>query len=340
MAGVLNRRVPAMVDLTTIGAVREAEPLYPERIAISNTGVDFGGGKHWACGNWGLAGECEDGHQVAKELICNREYCLPGDDGCGGNDGKAHQRRKASWYPKARQIKAMGKFTITLPPEIRSEYRTKKALGKLGTAVTRMMKRRGYPRGLRRWHLFGEDHHDGQDHHHHGGIHDGDGVPQYHPHAEVLVDGGYLEPEAIEDIKESWARILKVDISRINVHYQYTRDVRKMCHYVSYALRPTFLEWRWDPELAAELVGFHNRQTWGRWDGPAVWDIPVNDDAKPPLEELVMLKEGRCPIDGTPITWRPGVLGMGMVKDSWKSIEAGYYIRGNEPPGGALIWVK
>jgi len=303
----------------------EPEPYYPEYVAKSDTGSNSEGKQlQLFCPSWVQLGECEHGHQVAKELICNREWC--DGDGCGGNDGKAHQRRKAAWYPRARQIASMGRFVLTIPPEVRSEYRTRETLGKAGTAVTRMLKRYGFTRGLRRWHLFGEDHHGS----------DGAGAvsPVYHPHLEVIVDGGYFDLEMIEAIKASWCRILKVDVSRGNIHYEYSTDVRKKCHIVSYALRPTFLHWEWDEDLAREIIGFHNRQTWGKWDGEPVWEIPVNSEAKPPLEELVALHDGRCPIDGSRITWsneiRPSIE-IGKAS-RWRSVTGGYYILGTRFP--------
>jgi len=132
----------------------------------------------------------------------------------------------------------MGSFVLTLPLECRDQYRSQKSLGELGTAAKRMFQRHGYRRGLRRWHLFGEDHRD----------HDGDGdVPQYHPHLEVLVDGSYLRRKQLRAIMRSWANILKVPVGRINIHYKYVQpdDTRRKLHRISYALRPTFTDWRW-----------------------------------------------------------------------------------------------
>lgn len=322
-----------MVEL--LAPAVEPGTYYPESVAKSDTGItSLLKELQLPCPKWALPGRCEHGHEIAKELICNREWCY--DSGCGGNDGKAHQRRKASWYPRARQIGSMGRFVLTIPPEVRGEYRTKQALGKLGKAVTRMMKRYDYVRGLRRWHLFGEDHGKGGGHDHGDDDDDHDGgPPQYHPHLEVLVDGGYLAPEVIEAIKASWCRILKVDVSRGNIHYQYARSVGKKLHFLSYALRPTFLHWEWDEELAREIIGFRNRQTWGKWDGEPAWDIPVDDQGKPPLEQLVMLQEGRCPIDGSRITWSsdvcPATAIVGRV--GWRPVDAGYYVRGGVGPG-------
>jgi len=274
------------------------------------------------CPGFALIGECEEEHFYGKGVICNREWCEERKGRCGGIDGPAHQRRKARWIPKARKIGDMGHFVLTLPPEVRHHYRTQKTLGQLGTSAKRMFQRHGYQRGLRRWHLFGEDHP--------GHGLQGDGMPPFHPHLEVLVDGGWLRRKSLGDIKRSWANILKVPVHRINIHYEYipADDIKRKLHRVSYALRPTFIDCRWDPELAYELIGFHNAQTWGSkedWAGPDLWDVPEDASRDAPGAVLEALEVGRCPIDGTPITW----LGLRpvseLVEPGWAALAGGYW---------------
>jgi len=272
------------------------------------------------CPSWSTVGECPNYHLVAKEIFCNREWC---QGGCGGEHGPAHQRRKASWLPKARQIDWMGRWVFTLPPEVRANYRTKPDLGKLGTAVTEMMKRHGWLRGLRRYHWFGEPD---------DWLEKGE-YPPYHPHFEVLVDGGHLPIEKIEAVKHSWANILKVPYERINAYYEFVRpgDVRTKLHRVAYALRPTFLDWKWDVELAEELAGFKNAVAWGgkaRWSGEPCWDIPVNPDAPVPSPAVQSLEAGRCPECSEPIRWLGVFQSMGWrqkIPDGWLNLGEGYY---------------
>ena len=278
------------------------------------------------CPSWGVVGECEHGHYFAKELICNREWCPE----CGGDGGKAHQRRKASWLPRARQMRRMGKFVVTIPPELRDGYRDPRELANLGKSLKRSFQGHGFERGLRRWHFFGEDH-PGQ------GL-QGDGFPVFHPHLEVIVEAGYLEPGKIEAIKESVATILGVDLTRVNVHYEYTRSRRKMLHMVEYTLRPTFECWEWDQELAYNLVGFKNALLWGQWHervwdedkgkyvngdwlSPA-WDVPAGEPAGPVLEALA---HGRCPVDGTAITWTGRMVANLLVAPWWEDLGGGYW---------------
>jgi len=328
VAVVVIRWGPAMVEVAAYigaGAVevkrRDQAAYYPESFAQTHTDTQRPHMLLPPCRSWALVGTCEqEGHEIAHELICNREWCW--ESGCGGINGAAHQRRKANWYPKARQMGGMGRFVITLPPEIRGDYRTKAALGKFGTSVKRLMQRRGFHRGLRRWHFFGEDHE---------GYANGGEAPVFHPHMEVLVEAGYLSEAELDSIKASVANILKVDIERVNVHYQYSKagDIGKKCHMVSYALRPTFTDWAWDEELAYEIIGFRNALSWGKWDGEPVWEIPVDSGREVPCRELVAIEAGYCPHDGSRITWTQDIRRLSMVvnPDDWIFIDGGYWVR-------------
>jgi len=284
-----------------------ADPVLQEIPAGSDEGIQF----TLSCPAWGVVGKCEqEGHYFFKELICNREWCPR----CGGDGGKAHQRRKASWLAKARQMRRMGKFTISVAPEVRDGYRHVRKLAASGKALKRAFKYHGFTRGLRRWHFFGEDHP--------GRGLQGDGFPVYHPHLELIVEAGHLSMAKIEAVKQSVATILGMDLARVNVHYQYTRNPRKMLHMVSYALRPTFEYREWDQELAYNLAGFRNALTWGTWDDLPAWDVPTGEPAGLVLEALAC---GRCPVDGSPITWK-GLAGAKLVAwPWWEDLGAGYW---------------
>jgi len=296
--------------------VQEPEPASEER-SSSREGVQL----ELPCPVIAVVGKCEEEeepHDFAKVCICNREWCREADGRCGGDGGAAHQRRKARWLSKAYKMGGMGGFVLTLPEEVRDQYRTRRALGDLGTAAKRMMQRHGYKRGLRRWHFFGEDHRD----------HDYVDSPKYHPHLEVLVDGGYLRKKQLQAIKRSWANILKVPVSRINIHYKYVQpdDTRRKLHRISYALRPTFTDCRWDEELAYELIGFHNAQTWGStadWSGPDLWEVPAGEDDG---VSVGALEEGRCPVDGTPIKWGGLISVKNLQEPFWEPVGAGYWM--------------
>jgi len=293
------------VAVATAGDLADLDP---QEIS---SGIPCGYQLELFCPSWGIVGECVQGHHFAKELICNREWCVS----CGGNGGKAHQRRKAAWLPKARQLSRMGSFVITIPPELRDKFRAPYQLSAVGTAFKRMFKRHGFDRGLRRWHWFGEDHP--------GHGLQGDGLPVYHPHLNVLVEAGWLPQEKIDAIRSSVATILGVDLGRVNVHYQYATAVPQMLHLVKYVLRPTFEHWEWDQEMAYNLVGFRNALTWGKWDDAPAWEMPVSEPATLALEAI---ESGRCPIDGSAIHWVELVGARQLVKPWWEPMGAGYHV--------------
>ncbi|GAI45337.1 unnamed protein product, partial [marine sediment metagenome] len=68
---------------------------------------------------WFIAGECQNGHRFAKELVCGKEWC----EVCGEDGSVAHLRRFARWLPKVQQLGVMGYFVFTIPQELRSKYR-------------------------------------------------------------------------------------------------------------------------------------------------------------------------------------------------------------------------
>jgi len=99
-------------------------------------------------------------------------------------------------------------------------------------------------------------------------------------------------------------------------------------HRISYALRPTFTDWRWDEPLAYELIGFHNAQTWGSrddWAGTNLWEIDPQEDAA----AAVSLEGGICPLHGkyenVPIHWGGLIPIRTVVEPYWESVGAGYW---------------
>jgi len=100
---------------------------------------------------------------------------------------------------------------------------------------------------------------------------------------------------------------------------------------VSYALRPTFTDWAWDEELAHEIIGFRNAQSWGKWDGEPVWEVPEGSGREVPEPALVAIEQGHCPLDGSQITWGSKVCRLSDLieqrPDDWGSVEGGYWVR-------------
>ncbi|MBA7590787.1 hypothetical protein ES708_32926 [subsurface metagenome] len=237
-----------------------------------------------------IVAECENGHRFAKELVCNKEWC----EVCGEDGSHAHNRRFARWLPKVQQLEVMGYFVFTIPEGLRSRYRTKKALAKLGHDVQELLKSWGYYRGLRRWHYFG------------------DKSTKWHPHLNCLVGGqggGYLSPRVLKTIKLEYADLLGAEV--VDVNYHYRQSPGKMVHTLKYVTRATFRDCDWDLEMALGLRGFRNMVVWGRgqWDGEPSWSLAdLGGKAKAEVEGMDIeaiedLAAGVCPVCGKPLTW-------------------------------------
>jgi len=322
-------------DASHAEALKEAESegrgspagAYPDSLDKPNTWSSergWQGSFENVCPGWATVGTCEGGHQYAAELIDGKDWC----DNCGGVDGKMHDRRKGRWYPKAQQISSMGEIIITHPPEIRGRMRDTRELARKGRAYRRMLKRQGFARGLSGWDFFGECH---DPVHKAAKAETGEDClcpRSYLPHFGALVDGGFLEPEKLEAIKVSVARIQGIPRDRVNVFYRYSDEMLKMLHMVNYLCRPTFLDWRWDEEMAVRLKGFRAYQAWGqgKWNDPPAWEVPT-DRVDVPSEPVQALVKGFCPLDGTVIKWEKDVVNFALITSEagWSHVGGGYH---------------
>ncbi len=271
-----------------------------------------------SCPSYFIQGSCENGHRYAKELYCGREWCPV----CGAEWSASHQRRFARWLPKATQIRSMGYFVFTVPEELRNNYRTKEALTKFGHHIQEMMKFFGYTRGLRRWHFFG------------------DKSNKWNPHLNVLVDAGYIPDDKLETIKKAYAVLLGVDI--VDIHYHYRQSAAQKVHILKYVTRATFLDYKWDPEMALELNGFRNQLWWGvkEWDERLkVWSLAdlegsaaAVDDTN--FEAVESLESGICPRCGKPIDWgRVQLIEVLRSEPCKRDLGAGYWdLQAVSPP--------
>ena len=309
------------------------------------------------CPGYFLVGGCEHGHRYAKELYCGREWCPV----CGEDWSAVHKRRFARWGSKAMQMKGLGYYVFTIPPELRDHYRKRVRAGQvkvlvngvwkgkwkpkmvhplagLGRDVQKLLKSRGYPRGLRRWHFFG------------------DKSSKYNPHLNVLVDGGRISKRQLRVIKREYAALLGVGMAV--VHYEYRQTPGEMVHTLKYVLRSTFRDWRWDVELAHDLSGFRNQLWWGsgRWDGEPSWsmgDIEGADVQDVDILAVESLESGLCPQCDKPLSWSRALPMSVLESMERRSLGAGYYeleseseLAARAPPGlsleviARLEWVR
>jgi hypothetical protein len=230
------------------------------------------------CTFWSLVGECKNGHQYAKELLCGREWCPE----CGKKNSKAHRRRYSRWLPKVQQINVLGYLIITFPPKLREKFRDPKILRDFDRYVKRLLKREGYSRGFMRWHFFGNK-------------------PRvYHPHLNILLDHGFMRKADLKRLKHLIKTHLNIKVQ--DIKYQYDVNPGKKFHLLKYVTRATFLDLDWDCELAMRLYNFRNMISWGSWKDEPVWEVSRED------KEFCDLEQGICPICGEEIEWFGGVV--------------------------------
>ena len=197
------------------------------------------------CGSRVTPGACEEGHGHARSCICNRQSCSICRE-------RAHNRRKAEWYKRAFKLSSLGELVLTLPLDKRPE--TAAGLSQVTWIFTEVFKRWGFDRGSVFFHPFGTAPDDGS-------------APLFHPHWNVMFEGVYIQPEALESIKKELGE--ELGLGRLaELNYRYYEGVTAKCHWIKYVTRATFLDRSWSPALAEELYGFRYSSTWGVWEDP------------------------------------------------------------------------
>jgi len=218
-------------------------------------------------------------------------------------DSAAHKRRIGRKLPKVRQLAAVGGLTIEFPYSRRPGLRTKKAwrdavevggnvlFGKRTKNVRRVS---GYfDRGFQDWHWFNDER-------------PGYRPDVFNPHMNFIVDyPGALEPEQLASLKEDLREAF--DCPDLIVHYGYATKPGQIYHMLRYNTRATFLKKEWDEPLAAELYGFRQSRSWGKWDDAPVWNLKEAEAAGEDisgLEFVSKLYEHVCPDCGEPLAVR------------------------------------
>jgi len=182
----------------------------------------------------------------------------------------------------------MGYLVITFPLEVRWMMRDPEVLRRLAKKLRKLLRKLGYRKVYTRWHYFGDKSH------------------RYHPHLNVLLDGGRLSDEELADLKNSIRRsLLKRSIAKtigkdLVVHYDYTQEAKRKFHWVKYVTKASFKDKSWDEQLASKLYGFHNGCFAGLWDDPPRWKLTGTDKK---FNDLLKVKEGIHPVSGKPIVW-------------------------------------
>lgn len=169
---------------------------------------------------------------------------------------------------------------MTFPMSIREKLRSVTALSSMAKAVTAMLRKLGFQRGLRRWHFFGDE------------------TTTFNPHLNFLLDSGRLSKVVLAYIKRE---IYELVGENCVVHYQYTSIAAKKFHMLKYVTRPTFLQRQWDEALSYDLKGLRNSWAWGKWDTPFVWDVEPKENTLSPESQAVLA--GICPTCSGQLSW-------------------------------------
>ena len=267
------------------------------------------------CGQWAKVGQCENGHRFAAKIFCRKPYC----DICRDI---VHQQTIHRLLPKAQQVLYGAWWVIPPPPEIQVFFHNRRGRRFFINRVIKALKSLGYRKGILIVHLFGDD------------------LTKFFFHVNVLVDGGWLDPELLDELKRKLRRLIysKSVVKRwgdgLDIFYEYKKDRGMAYQALDYFSRPTFTQFDGNEWLADSIKREHQIRTWGRWDEEPKWHL---DETDKKVQSLVSLEKGKCPICGSPITWDKGVtplalaLGQGGVE-----ITTGYLILPpiRPPPAG------
>jgi hypothetical protein len=269
------------------------------------------------CGQWFKIGRCENGHRIAVPANCRKPYC--------GICGLIEWHKKiAALLPKAQQLLPAALITIRPPNDCQVFEMNRYARRRFIKAVIHALKSLGYRRGIIFEHLFGDD------------------KTRYAFHLHVLVDGGWLEPEELDDLCRKIRRmiyprwVLRKWGDKLAVNYSYKQEQAQVYQALNYCTRPTFTQLEGNEWLADSIRGEHLVRQWGKWDEEPKWHL---DDTGKKLQSLVAIEKGACPICGKPIKWDKGIAHRSSVENEENiEIGSGYLLLPTErpPPEGRL----
>ncbi|GAI66105.1 unnamed protein product, partial [marine sediment metagenome] len=214
--------------------------------------------------------------------------------------------------PEAQQLLPAAYLVIRPPNKIQPFYLNRRERRRLIKAVINALKSLGYRRGLILIHFFGDD------------------PTKYAFHLNILVDGGWLEPEELDQLKRKLRRliyprsVIREWGDKLDIFYEYLPTQGQVYHALEYCTRPTFTQFDGNEHLADSIRGEHTIRRWGRWDKASKWQLAESGKK---LQSLVSLEKGKCPICAKPVKWNkrpiPFVL---VLMEEPVDIGGGYYL--------------
>jgi hypothetical protein len=214
------------------------------------------------------------GGRYVKKLDCRKQWCPD----CGGRNGKIHKKRLHSIQSRVNLEKySIRQFVLTVPADLRELVKSREKLTWLTGEAKRIIakffgipqfdkhghvKRYNLEKGAIEYlHIFGDEE---------------AGVFKPHFNVHIFEEIGVklkLDESVLNSIKSAWLkvlRVLKADLSAVDVHYSFSTGVKKNMHRVKYMSRP------WSVEdyaaivddslkelLLLDLSGFQYMRFWG-----------------------------------------------------------------------------
>jgi hypothetical protein len=194
-----------------------------------------------------------------KLLTCGKEWCKD----CGQMHSITHDRKINAIFPKFKRLilnegKPVGYLIVTVPKELRNNFRNQKVLNDFRTYWRRKLKRFGANCGLIRYHWSGED-----------GYH-------WHPHLNILFPQDWIELETLKNWRAELSNWFKDYFNlnynpKSNLYYSFTYEIGKLNHWVSYVTRPTQIKYnKWNEST---IKGYRNTAPFGKFPDPTEEEI-------------------------------------------------------------------
>ena len=233
-----------------------------------------------------------------KIVQCGKENCFC----CGADYSFTHTRRILSFYPKlmAMESGGWGYMVITVPAQLRDQFKNKIVLSDFRNFIRRKLKRqtkyfefaykakdgkrkleRKYAaaglRGLMRYHWAGDD------------------LATWKPHMNIIMEKKHL-PELYlrqlkNDLGEYFLRKFKCKCVP-NIYYAFTNEPDKAKHWLNYVTRPTAKKMR-DIEALKTIKGYINTYHYGKFEKSEI--LATCDESQ--------IVRGICPDTKENIVW-------------------------------------
>jgi len=295
-----------------------------------------------------ITGHCGS-HRHLKATVCGKEWCQH----CGKSGSLAHRRRISRWWNKLETFSTVGYMVITVPSELRNEFKDKKVLQEFRRYIKRKLQRTrisgksqlvitpyiyktkagkirtgirqkvvGYAQGFIRYHYAGDC-----------AACNGNGCDtclqtgadrEFKPHLNILLPESHIKKEILTKFRNEIAvwfrkRFKMSYLPAGNIHYKYYSRPAQRTHKLKYVTRATFRIY--NTEIAEVLHGFHTASSWGKFKvkEPTFTEAAEKGCCKTCMEETGSLEK---------INWNTKLTCAEAQKiiNTYRHVENGYYV--------------